>query len=205
VRVYLSDDFRRPVETRGLQGRAEVRQGKGTPVAAAFQADPGGRFLSAKVASLSAEPAEVTARLVLGELGPKYGVPNATNEDFFMTFVVDPQETTGEPRTRTLVREVLDAGTPRPAAKVIAGEVRIDVQGGYKPDLIVLRRGVTTRLRFNRRDTGECSRELLIPELGVKTELAPLGETVVEVTPDKAGTYAFHCGMNMLKGTLRVE
>ncbi|MBI3182633.1 MAG: cupredoxin domain-containing protein [Myxococcales bacterium] len=192
VRVYLSDDFRRPVDVRGVKGETEVRAGKGELVIAKLQPETSGRYLVGKVKPLPAEPAEVTARLELGELGTKYGVPGAGIEDYFMTFVVDPLDSSAEPPTRTQGK----GGAP---------EVLIEVQGGYSPSSIRLPKGVSTKLRFFRKDSGECSREVLIPELGIRAELAPLGETVVEVRPEKAGKYAFSCGMKMLKGELVVE
>jgi plastocyanin domain-containing protein len=39
----------------------------------------------------------------------------------------------------------------------------------------------------------------------VKKTLPALTETVVELTPDKAGTFPFTCGMGMLKGQLIVN
>jgi plastocyanin domain-containing protein len=46
---------------------------------------------------------------------------------------------------------------------------------------------------------------LLIPDFEVKQPLPGLKETVVDFVPDKAGTFPFSCGMQMMKGTLVVR
>lgn len=191
VRVYLSDDYRNAVSPAGQGGSVEVKDAKGALRAAALLPDPAGRFLAAQVGPLAAGAVELTARLKLGELGERFHVPGAAEpEGFFMTFMVDPLEAVGAPPTR-------------PEGK--AGSPLIVVQGGYSPDVIKLKKGQPARLRFLRKDSGECSRELVIPELGVRQELASMAETVVAVTPERAGTFEFRCGMNMLHGTLVVE
>ncbi len=81
----------------------------------------------------------------------------------------------------------------------------IVVAGGYEPSEVRLKKGVPARLRFVRKDSGGCTEQLLIPDFGVKQALPGLTETVVEFTPDKAGTFAFTCGMRMVKGTLVVN
>lgn len=84
-------------------------------------------------------------------------------------------------------------------------EVRIEVKGGYDPGTVRLRRGVRTRLIFDRQETSSCSEEVVIPEFGVKKFLPPFRQTAVEITPEKAGAFDITCGMSMLHGTLLVE
>jgi hypothetical protein len=193
VRIYLSDDFRKPIEAGGTSGEVEVRVGKGDLQRAEAKPSADQRYLSARVSPLPAQAAEVTARLKLGELLQRFSVPGDPSGEFFMTFVVDPQGEGGEPPTRAATAQA------RP------GEVRIEVSNGYAPAEVRVKKGVTTRLRFFRKNDSECTRELLIPSLGIKTELKALAETVVEVKPEASGAYPFTCGMKMLKGTLVVE
>ncbi len=86
-----------------------------------------------------------------------------------------------------------------------AQEVRITVKGGYSPDLIRVRQGVPLRLIFDRQETGECSSRVVFSDFQLSRALEPFAETVVELMPDRAGSFGFACGMNMLHGTLVVE
>ncbi len=86
-----------------------------------------------------------------------------------------------------------------------AQEVEIEVKGGYDPGVVRLRRGQPARLVFNRQETSSCSEEIVIPAFGVKQFLAPFKKTVVEITPNEAGTFDMTCGMSMLHGKLLVE
>jgi plastocyanin domain-containing protein len=84
-------------------------------------------------------------------------------------------------------------------------EVTITVQGGYAPSEVRLRKGVPARLVFDRKETSSCSEEVVIPELGIRKYLPAFEKTVVEVRPERAGTFDFTCGMSMLHGKLVVE
>jgi hypothetical protein len=179
VRVYLTDAYRRPLPVAGRQGQVELATGAGSKTVP-LTPEPGGRFLTAKREAFTEPQVETTVRL------PVEGDP-----DYFVTVLLD----TG----------VASASPAAVAAPGGAQELRLDVRGGYSPERLVLKKGVPVRLTVTRKDTSECSRELLIPEFGVKQELTPLKETVVTFTPDKAGTFTFSCGMDMLRGTLVVE
>src|SRR5215213_8373364 len=93
----------------------------------------------------------------------------------------------------------------RPAAQATAGasgaqEVTITVQGGYSPAEIRLKKGVPARLVFDRQETSGCSEEVVIPDFGIRKFLPAFKKTVIELTPDQAGTHEFTCGMSMLHG-----
>ena len=78
----------------------------------------------------------------------------------------------------------------------------ITVDGGYSPAVVQVKAGRRVRLVFDRKDTGGCSEEVVLPDFGVRKFL-PTGKlTTIEVTPPAAGTYEFMCGMSMLRGTL---
>jgi Cu+-exporting ATPase len=86
-----------------------------------------------------------------------------------------------------------------------AQTVTVVVQGGYKPDLIVARRGVPLRLVFDRRETSPCSDEIVLPEFGIRRALPAHAKTELELLPERAGEFEFTCGMNMLHGKILVE
>jgi plastocyanin domain-containing protein len=83
-------------------------------------------------------------------------------------------------------------------------EVTIVVRGGYDPASVRVRKGAAVRLVFDRQETSSCSEEVVLPEFGIKRFLPAHEKTVVEFTPEKAGTFEFTCGMSMLRGQLTV-
>jgi plastocyanin domain-containing protein len=96
---------------------------------------------------------------------------------------------------------------PRTAAAAHAGaggmaEVDVDVRSSYVPDRIEAEVGRPIRINFRRDEPNPCTDQVVFPDFGVVRDL-PLGRvTAVEVTPPAAGEYPFHCGMNMVRGTL---
>ena len=84
-------------------------------------------------------------------------------------------------------------------------EVTIGVRGGYDPADVRVRKGAPVRLIFDRQETSGCSEEVVLPEFGIKRFLPAHQKTVIEFTPERAGTYEFTCGMSMLRGRLTVE
>jgi len=98
----------------------------------------------------------------------------------------------------------------RGAAVAVAGaggvqEVQIAVKGGYAPATIRLRAGQPARLVFDRQETNSCSEEVVLGDFGIRRFLPAFEETVIEFTPERAGTYEFTCGMGMLRGRIVVE
>jgi len=96
------------------------------------------------------------------------------------------------------------------AATAMAGtggvqDVSVRVHGGYEPATIRVKAGVPVRLHFDRQETSSCSEEIVFPDFNVRRFLPAFQETVVEVTPPRAGTYEFTCGMSMLHGRLVAE
>jgi Cu+-exporting ATPase len=88
---------------------------------------------------------------------------------------------------------------------VAAGSrITIVVDGGYSPDLIVAKRGVALTLLFDRRDTGPCTDEIVLPDFRIRRSLPSHATTAIAITPESAGDFPFSCGMNMLHGTIRV-
>jgi plastocyanin domain-containing protein len=84
-------------------------------------------------------------------------------------------------------------------------EVEVVVQGGYTPDRIEVTQGRPVRLTFHRTESNPCTEQVVFGDFGIARAL-PQGERVaVEFTPDRAGEFAFHCSMNMVRGTLVVR
>ena len=68
-----------------------------------------------------------------------------------------------------------------------------------------VKQGIPLRLVFDRQETSGCSEEVVFPDFGVRKFLPAHRKTVVELKPERAGTYEFTCGMSMLRGRLVVE
>jgi plastocyanin domain-containing protein len=86
-----------------------------------------------------------------------------------------------------------------------AGEVHIEVRGGYTPSTVRVPSGRPVRLVFDRQETSGCSEEVVIPDFGVRRFLPAHEETVVEIRPEVPGVYEFTCGMGMLRGRIVAE
>lgn len=83
--------------------------------------------------------------------------------------------------------------------------VDIVVEGGYKPEVISIPKGKTTKLNFIRKDPSSCLEEVVLGDFKVRKTL-PLNQTVtIPITPKKEGEYVFSCGMNMFHGKIIVK
>ena len=61
---------------------------------------------------------------------------------------------------------------------------------GFSPSSLTLRRGETTRLVLSSADGEHC---FAIDELRIEKRIVPGRETRFDLTPDRSGTFAFHC------------
>ena len=96
----------------------------------------------------------------------------------------------------------------REAAGVTAAGVqrlRVLVKGGYTPDVIVVKRGAPVELDFYRDETNSCTEQVVFGDFGISRRLPAFKTTAIQFTPERAGTFTFNCGMNMVRGKLIVE
>ena len=76
----------------------------------------------------------------------------------------------------------------------------------YEPAKIALKAGMPAKIVFDQHGTTQCAWDVMSKDLGIALTDIPEGkQTPVEFTPEKAGTYKFSCGMDMLRGTVIVE
>ncbi len=98
---------------------------------------------------------------------------------------------------------------PRKAhtAQIAGGVQRVEVtvRGGYHPDVIRVRQGVPVELVFDRQESGECTSRVVFGDFALSAALPAYERTPVRLTPAKAGSFGFACGMNMVHGTLLVD
>ena len=83
--------------------------------------------------------------------------------------------------------------------------IEIVVDGGYRPNRIVIREGERVRLRFVRHDYSSCTREVVLPSLGIRRELPTHQPVDIDLPALRAGEYELRCGMSMIRGTLVVQ
>jgi plastocyanin domain-containing protein len=83
-------------------------------------------------------------------------------------------------------------------------EITITVDGGYAPSRIRVSAGRPVRLTFHRLDPSGCVAQVLFPDFQRTLDLPLNARTSVELPPMQPGVYPFHCGMNMVRGSLEV-
>jgi plastocyanin domain-containing protein len=84
-------------------------------------------------------------------------------------------------------------------------DITITVDGGYAPSRIRAKAGQPMRLAFHRLDPSGCVAQVIFPDFHKTLDLQLDATTTLELPPTEAGTYPFHCGMNMVRGVLEVE
>ncbi|NDD27329.1 MAG: hypothetical protein EB084_03575 [Proteobacteria bacterium] len=76
---------------------------------------------------------------------------------------------------------------------------------GYEPERIEATAGQPLRITFVRESDSPCGETLLIPDFSIRRELPLKRPVVVSIVPRRPGTFAFTCGMKMMRGTLVVK
>ncbi len=95
---------------------------------------------------------------------------------------------------------------PAAAAPAPKGTVEVTVTSdGFVPDRIPVKKGEKVRLVVTRKTDRTCATEIVIKEAGINQKLPLNQPVVVELTPKKAGTLKYACGMDMISGVLVVE
>jgi sulfite exporter TauE/SafE len=74
----------------------------------------------------------------------------------------------------------------------------------YQPSTLVVPKNKPVRLLVDRRESGACSEQLLIPNLGIQVALKPDGITAIDLPASEAGSFQMTCQMGMMAGTLQV-
>jgi len=87
-----------------------------------------------------------------------------------------------------------------------AKEVHVDVtEMGFVPNAVTIRKGQAAVLVITRKTTKTCATEAIFAETVQKYDL-PLNQPVrVDLTGVSPGTVHYACGMDMEKGTVRIE
>ena len=92
--------------------------------------------------------------------------------------------------------------------ETVAGDAALTIEvanGVYTPAHLTIASGTASVLRFHRVDESPCAEMVIFPELELSAQLQAHAITPVEIPPLETGKYAFHCQMQMYKGTLTVK
>ena len=89
-------------------------------------------------------------------------------------------------------------------AVIVEDEIKIMVAGGYKPDVITVKKGKPVTLKFYRKDESSCLEEVVIPAFNVRQHLTLNETTNIVINPTEVGEYEISCGMNMFHGKIKV-
>lgn len=84
-------------------------------------------------------------------------------------------------------------------------EVTITVEGGYKPDVIRVKKGKPVTLKFYRKDESSCLEEVVIPAFNIRQHLTLNETTSIIIDPQEVGEFEISCGMSMFHGKIKVE
>lgn len=89
--------------------------------------------------------------------------------------------------------------------RALGDSIDIIVDGGYKPEIISIAQGKTTKINFFRKDPSSCLEEVVLGDFKIRKFL-PINEKVsIEITPKQKGEFSFSCGMGMFHGKLIVK
>ncbi len=85
-------------------------------------------------------------------------------------------------------------------------EITVQVAGGYNPNVIEVKKGIPLKLKFERHTAGGCDSQISIPAINVFENLPTDGTVAYDIpVPNEVGQVIdFACGMNMLRGQIRV-
>lgn len=86
-----------------------------------------------------------------------------------------------------------------------AQSVDVEVNGGYSPETIVLKKGVPATLNFTRKDKSSCLDRVVFSDFGINEALPINQREAIKIDTSKSGEYQWACGMDMFHGKLIIK
>lgn len=83
--------------------------------------------------------------------------------------------------------------------------VDVEVKGGYSPEVVVLKQGVTATLNFTRTDSSSCLDRVVFSDFGINQALPQNQKESVEIDTSQSGEFQWACGMDMFHGKLVIK
>ncbi|MCI0611915.1 cupredoxin domain-containing protein, partial [bacterium] len=75
----------------------------------------------------------------------------------------------------------------------------------YYPNVLLVKKGVPLKINVHATDTAGCGSEIVIPDFKLRRIIPAGSDGVIELMPEKEGTFKFHCSMDMAKGKIIVQ
>ncbi len=75
----------------------------------------------------------------------------------------------------------------------------------YSPNVIVAKKGIPLRITLRADSTAGCARDIIFPDFQIRKIVPDDNPVVVELSPNEAGTFKFHCSMDMARGKIIVQ
>jgi plastocyanin domain-containing protein len=98
------------------------------------------------------------------------------------------------------------AGCASNSATTGGNRVSIQVtEKGFEPEIVTVQAGQPVTLLVKRTTDATCATELVMKEENINQKLPLNEEVAITFTPKKAGDLVYACGMDMYKGTVRVQ
>jgi heme/copper-type cytochrome/quinol oxidase subunit 2 len=85
-------------------------------------------------------------------------------------------------------------------------EINLKIENSlYSPNVIIVKKGIPLKINVQSTETAGCGAEIVFPDFKLR-KIIPAGSNgVIELMPDKVGTFKFHCSMDMAKGKIIVQ
>ncbi|RHW45438.1 cupredoxin domain-containing protein [Bombilactobacillus bombi] len=83
--------------------------------------------------------------------------------------------------------------------------VQVIVDGGYKPETVMLKKGIPAQVTFKRRDPSSCLERVVFPDLGINEFLPEQADHPITIDTSQTAEYDYACGMNMFHGKVIVK
>ena len=108
------------------------------------------------------------------------------------------------PASATLAKPKPDKGAAAKPAAVQVIEMSV-TEDGFVPAQVKVKAGQPVKLVITRKTDRTCAKEIVIKDFGINQPL-PLNQAVeVTFTPNKAGSFRYACGMDMIAGVIIAE
>ncbi|KRM41753.1 cupredoxin domain-containing protein [Lentilactobacillus parafarraginis] len=83
--------------------------------------------------------------------------------------------------------------------------VDVEVNGGYSPEVVVLKKGVPATLNFTRKDSSSCLDRVVFSDFGINKALPQNEKQAIEIDTSHPGEFQWACGMDMFHGKLVIK
>lgn len=73
---------------------------------------------------------------------------------------------------------------------------------GYSPDVIIAKKGIPLKINLTSDNDAGCAIDIVFPEFNINRTVPAGSSEVIEIMPERKGTYNYRCSMDMYRGKL---